>query len=201
MAKSAKGGQFERQICKELSLWWTKGEREDVFWRTAGSGARATTRAKSNRQTAGSYGDITAIDPIGKPLLDVVTVECKRGYSTQTIADLLDHSTSSAEQTYEGWFLKAIHDHQQARSKYWMLITRRNQRQGLVFIPNDFYEQLYSTSDYMISVPKMVLDVRLRSKTIGDIYVRIVGVHFSDFLKLADPDFIKDISLTESQTK
>jgi len=44
----AKGSSFEREICTILSKWWTNNERDDVFWRTAGSGARATTRSKNN---------------------------------------------------------------------------------------------------------------------------------------------------------
>jgi len=41
----AKGGEFERDISRFLSRWWTYGERDDVFWRTSASGARATTRS------------------------------------------------------------------------------------------------------------------------------------------------------------
>ncbi len=26
-----KGSAFERQICKDLGKWWTKGERDDVI--------------------------------------------------------------------------------------------------------------------------------------------------------------------------
>lgn len=76
-----KGEDFERQISKKLSLWWTDGERDDVFWRTSQSGGRATQRAKSALDTAYSYGDLTFIDPIGKPLCDLLVIEAKRGYT------------------------------------------------------------------------------------------------------------------------
>ena len=65
----AKGSQFERTVCKDLSLWWTKGKRDDVFWRTSGSGARAKTRSKTGEKTFGQYGDVQATDPIGQPLI------------------------------------------------------------------------------------------------------------------------------------
>ena len=77
----AKGSQFERDICRELSIWWTQGERDDIFWRTSGSGARATTRAKKGDATANSAGDIGYLDEIGKPFLDYFMVELKRGYT------------------------------------------------------------------------------------------------------------------------
>ena len=28
--KSAKGGQFERDICRQLSEWWSDGKRDDL---------------------------------------------------------------------------------------------------------------------------------------------------------------------------
>ena len=47
MGKSQKGGAWEREFSKYLSLWITEGERDDVFWRSSQSGGRATQRAKS----------------------------------------------------------------------------------------------------------------------------------------------------------
>jgi hypothetical protein len=76
-----KGAGFEREFCKELSLWWTEGKRDDIFWRTAGSGARATTRFKKGRRTADSYGDVKAEHEIGKPLTNHYVFSLKRGYT------------------------------------------------------------------------------------------------------------------------
>lgn len=76
-----KGSEFEREISKRLSLWWSDGKRDDIFWRTSGSGARATTRRKKSQKTAYEYGDITFTDPDGKPFIDYFLVELKRGYS------------------------------------------------------------------------------------------------------------------------
>lgn len=81
MAKSKKGPKFERDICKQLSLWWTNGKRDDVFWRTSGSGARATTRMKQKECTAFSAGDLGCIDPVGIPFIEQNLVEIKRGYT------------------------------------------------------------------------------------------------------------------------
>lgn len=49
-----KGSVFEREICKALGRWWTDGERDDIFWRTAGSGARATCRLERGKVLRGS---------------------------------------------------------------------------------------------------------------------------------------------------
>ena len=48
----AKGSSFERLICKELSLWITGGEHQDVFWRSAMSGGRSTVAMKKGDKLA-----------------------------------------------------------------------------------------------------------------------------------------------------
>jgi hypothetical protein len=73
----AKGSSFEREICKKLSLWVSEGRRDDLFWRSAMSGGRATVRSKVGKATINQLGDITAIDPLGFPLTDKFVIECK----------------------------------------------------------------------------------------------------------------------------
>ena len=79
----AKGSAFEREIAKLLSLWWSDCERDDIFWRTQTSGARATSRKRRGQDTFGQYGDIQACDPVGQPLLDCCIIEIKRPTSPQ----------------------------------------------------------------------------------------------------------------------
>jgi hypothetical protein len=131
----AKGGQFERDVCRQLSLWWTTGKRDDVFWRTAGSGARATVRKKAGRKTFGSYGDITATDPIGQPLMKLLTLELKRGYSKTSFADLLDVSQRAKQQMFAKWVQQACDAAEASGSQAWCLITKRDQRECLIFMP------------------------------------------------------------------
>lgn len=72
----AKGGAFERLICKELSLWWSKGEKKDIFAKTRGSGS-ALKRGGSKWEG----GDIGFLDPSGEPLIRAFNIECKTGYA------------------------------------------------------------------------------------------------------------------------
>jgi len=129
--KTSKGGAYEREMCRFLSLWWTGGKREDVFWRTACSGARATIRSKVNKKTFGSYGDIAVVDPIGLPLVHAFTVELKRGYPSSTAVDILDSQNSR----YLDWFKKAEATSTLAGSRSWLLIHKRDRRDALIFIP------------------------------------------------------------------
>jgi hypothetical protein len=72
-----KGGSYEREVAKTLSLWITGGARDDCFWRSAMSGGRATIQIKKGKTNKTQTGDITAIDPIGAWLTDRFMIETK----------------------------------------------------------------------------------------------------------------------------
>lgn len=74
-----KGASFERRACKSLSIWVSGGLREDVFWRSAMSGGRASlaSRRKGGRAFNAQSGDITAIHKSGHALLHAFVLECK----------------------------------------------------------------------------------------------------------------------------
>lgn len=72
----AKGSAFERTICKMLSLWISNNEHDDLFWRSAMSGGRATVRNKKGQKST-QGGDITAVHPLGNKLTDKFSIECK----------------------------------------------------------------------------------------------------------------------------
>lgn len=131
----AKGSLFERQICKELSLWWTEGKRDDIFWRTAGSGGRATSRARRRQSTANSHGDICALDPLGKPLLDALVFELKRGYNWVTLHDVVDKAPHHKKQEFEYWVDQAISSMNGAGAASWAIIHKRDQRRAMIYLP------------------------------------------------------------------
>jgi hypothetical protein len=77
MNPKAKGGKFERDVCKALSLWISGGQRQDLYWRSAMSGGRSTVAAKGGRKLNAQCGDITSVDPLGNILTDACYFECK----------------------------------------------------------------------------------------------------------------------------
>lgn len=182
MTRSLKGFQFERDLCKRLSLWWTNGESDCVFWRTSCSGGRATNRGKQGKKTKGQYGDICATDPTGQPLLDLLTLEVKRGYNKHTIADLLDRSDDAADQLYERWIKKAIHDHEQAGSFSWMLIVKRDRREPIVILPAHVFKKLSSC----LVIWEICLD--------GSIpWLELVACKLASFLHEVSPETIQQV--------
>ena len=79
----AKGGGFENEVHAELSLWFSEGERDDLFGRSDGSGGRFTRRQKKGKDTANQGGDICFCHPEGEPLIKIWSIECKTGYGAK----------------------------------------------------------------------------------------------------------------------
>lgn len=139
---SAKGGEFERGFCRELSRWWTGGEHDDFFWRTSGSGAQAKTRSKTGKRSFGQYGDIQAVHPDGRPLLEIITIECKRGYKKWNPLDILDKPANAAKQKIEEFLEQAEEDCRNAGAKYPVLVFRRDRRECCIAFPRPLYVRL-----------------------------------------------------------
>jgi hypothetical protein len=133
-----KGSAFEREICKTLSLWWTDGVRDDIFWRTASSGGRATQRSKRGKGTHGAAGDICALDPIGQPLMDLITLELKCGYPTARLDDLVERP--AGKNLWRQWIEQAERSAVQARTPYWGIIRKRSGREVMLVAEDPFFE-------------------------------------------------------------
>jgi len=124
-------------MCVQLSLWWSKGKRDDIFWRSATSGGRGTMRSRSKKMTAGGHGDICAVDPIGEPLLDLMSIELKRGYSPNTPYDLLDSYLDAYDnQIWEEWLCQAEREAKESGSYSWAIISKRDRRDPIIAIPS-----------------------------------------------------------------
>jgi hypothetical protein len=139
-----KGSNFERDICKQLSLWWTQDldtPRNDIFWRTSQSGGRATQRAKSKLLTAYSYGDMTFIDPIGKPFIDLFLVEIKRGYTNKiNPLDFLDSKKKHI--LIQDWWEKGEKEKDLASRKDTLIIFRRDQHKACMLFSRKLLTKL-----------------------------------------------------------
>jgi hypothetical protein len=184
-----KGSSYEREICKQLSKWWTDGSRDDVFWRSSQSGGRATQRAKHGLRTYGAYGDIAAVDPIGEPLLKLFTIELKRGRSHGCPNDLLDCRPSTVAKPFECALVQAIDASKRAQSRYWMLVSRRDGRQSMVFLPWMVRTDLPN----LLSGPFAVFDLLLCSSNAP---LRFVGLKLDDFLRRVSPkDICKSLKM------
>lgn len=73
-----KGAAFEREVCVMLSRWLSKGSQDDIFWRSAMSGGRATVHHRNfGKRLANQVGDISCIHPLGSHFISTFAPECK----------------------------------------------------------------------------------------------------------------------------
>ncbi len=131
----------------------TDGERTDLFWRSSQSGGRATTRRKTNRTTAGSYGDMTWTDPLGIPLLSCFTFELKNGYAKQTssIFNFIESvHADKGKLLIEKWIEKVRKEAEYARSISYALVICRGGK-TLIIYPNRFHRLIVAEGGYSCS--------------------------------------------------
>jgi hypothetical protein len=115
-------------MAKALSLWFSQGEADDWFWRSSQSGGRATQRAKSGKTTENSCGDLAAQNEEARFLLDVITIEIKRGYPKVSIADLYEKESGG----FHDFVAQAKKAADLAQTDYWMVIHKRDRRDAVV---------------------------------------------------------------------
>ena len=175
----SKGGSFEREVAVMFSMWWSGGEADDLFWRTSGSGARATVRAKRGAKTAGNHGDIGATDARGEPFTKRFPVEIKRGYNWDTVQDMVDRLSTSKQTIYEGFFEQTIRSANEAGTPYWMLIVKRDRHSAMIFTPMPVISTI---ADIIVSVHNVV---------VGDFVAH--GIRLETFFNRVSPSDILEL--------
>lgn len=135
----AKGADYERTICKQLSRWLSNGKREDLLWRSAMSGGRATVGLKQGKKHGASAGDISAIDPLGKERLTrYFTVECKHLHDMCLDRFCVEHRGPLRP------IWEEINSVASKFNRMPMLIARQDRFETLCFVDQAGYLALYS---------------------------------------------------------
>ncbi len=188
---SSKGSTFERDICRKLSLWFSEGQRDDIFWRTAGSGARGTVRGKAGKTTYGAYGDIQAVDPAGEPLMRCFTFELKKGYPRATITDAIDTIQQGKKlPEFVQFVLQAKRSQALAKSHSWAVIHKRDNKHTTITMPycqpwaDILKDCRYRTIIYL----KFKLHGHEPEK------LNVMQCRLEDFLRLCSPSMIKELA-------
>lgn len=186
----AKGGQFERLVCDNLSHWWTGGTTASVFWRTSNSGGRATIRKEKGHTTSNAHGDICSTDPITQEFMKVFCLELKRGYKDACLSEFLDATKAGGikglNQVKE-WITKAERDRAAAGAANWMLVIRRDRRHEVLVMLLSTYKQLTAAGAVWSSCVGPILTLATDEGTYK-------AVRFSDWLKCVTPKHVKRIA-------
>lgn len=151
----AKGGQYERDISVILSLWWSDNDRDDLFWRTSGSGARATVRGKKGLKTKANYGDVHSTCADSEPFTDIFVVEIKKGYN-KGLSLLILIDGKQKEPLLMKWWNKLERERKQANRKYGLLIIRRDNMKPIIVMTSELLGRLeinsYEWDDDLIQI-------------------------------------------------
>lgn len=181
----SKGGDFERCCAKDLSLWWTEGKDDRVFWRTHGSGMLGHLSAVVEEQ-----GDLMSVKEIGRPFTEHMHVEIRTGRSVRWV-DLVygDVKTSGLRRFLNEGVEKAK---KSKRVPFWMFreIGRKvlvilfgvwgEERLGdlkplLIFWHDDCWYSLFDWEDFKKNVPPNVFAACWAGGQIMDLDDRFVG--------------------------
>lgn len=127
--KSAKSGSmFERKFCRDLSLWFSQGRHDDIFYRSCGSGGRATKKGTSLHQ-----GDVCSFRESGFDLTNLFMIELK-GYTTLPIFSFFGCSTGKVAK----WWQKLAKSAEKYEKIPWLVLKVRNERCFLNVFPGSF---------------------------------------------------------------
>lgn len=205
MPKAYKGSDFERTICRTLSKWWTNDigdePRDDVFWRSSQSGGRATQRFKKGLSTFGSFGDLTAVDPIGGPLIKFFTIELKRGSSYGTLGDLFDAAETSCQRPFEACLEQAIRSHKEAGSVGWLLITRRDRRIPIAYFEPKVLQCLDDWKRIVFTAPSILFKVSINDSRGRAIPIKVACLPLEVFLaRVTREQIIECLEYAEKET-
>lgn len=162
-----KGPAFEREICKSLSLWISGGERDDIFWRTAMSGGRATIGLRAGKKRDAQAGDISAIHSLGERLLNHVVVDTKWYGDIQFLGAVFN----DRGRVYSWWHELLVHA--DSFGKKPMLIVRQNGYPVFVMLTPWSFERLFGlTYDHAsMVIPRMDCYVVLYDRFVSDAVV------------------------------
>ena len=124
----AKGAGFERKVCEQLSRMIQPDTDETLFWRSAISGGRSTTRHKKGKKDATQAGDITCVHPDGNWLTAHFFIECKHVRNLQIQSGLLDGRGDLAK------FWRTAVEQAKRHGKHPMLIAKQNRSLTLMLL-------------------------------------------------------------------
>ncbi len=174
MNSKRKGGAFEREIARSLSLWISNGLRDDLLWRSSMSGGRATIGLKGGIKRRAQVGDLSAISAEGELLLNHVVIEIK----SYRELNLFSGIVSDGGRLYRFWHL--LKEISAAFDRQPMLVAKQNLMPTLCLLPSEVSYELFGLTDDHVSavLPRwgasvFLFDCFLREAKVPDRFVQI----------------------------
>jgi hypothetical protein len=141
-----KGGAFEREIAKTLSLWITHGKEKDLLHRSQSSGAESTiNKSKTHGGDLSLYNHESKYAKDGQRFIRVICVECKHYKEGNFIREWYGKGSHMKK-----WWIKLCEEASRC-SKYPMLIVRINNTSDMVFFQNQGNPDLFGLTRYILA--------------------------------------------------
>ena len=175
----AKGGDFERDVAKQLTVWLAGKPKPYMFWRMPASGGLATI----HEECVGLAGDIRAIHPDGEFLTDIFTIECKTGYPRTSF---WQHFKGIKNFNLEAFWLQACGEAIGSNRRP-MLIYRKKGNKPLIGITDDVASEISEVAD-LCEMPSIFMNWPM-IKNIQSMYL----FPFEEFLEAVGPEEIKKV--------
>ena len=183
----SKGGSFEREVSKALTIWLTGVEKPYMFWRMPGSGGLATIHEECRELS----GDIRSLSRDGEFLTQAFSIECKTGYAKTSF---WQHFKNLKNFGIKEFWKQAIHDAAKS-GKSPMLIYRKKGKQIIVGITATDNAKLERSTALLRSLSAITLqfeqDIYRRPEDDG-VLPTIVFYDFYQFLNIVEPVYIKE---------
>lgn len=146
---------------------------------------------KSGKTTFGSYGDIAFVDPIGAPLLELFTIELKRGSSHSHPGDLIDFKPENEKHISSQCLAQAYRSHRDAGSHAWMMIGRRDHRVAVCYIDQSL-GVLKEESRAFARANCVKFNIKVRRKNSSPLHLKFVALSLQSFLERVSPKQIME---------
>lgn len=111
---ASKGAAYERTLAVMLSLWLTDNQREDVLWRTAMSGGRATVARRKGRSAEAQAGDLQPTDKVADWFCSTFLIEAKRYKSFEWARDVTEARSARPAKATQRVLEVALHTQDEA---------------------------------------------------------------------------------------
>lgn len=133
----AKGGEWERDVCKFLSKWINGEQKPYVFWRGRGSGGMFTV---SEGDVGEKFsGDIYPVREEGKFLTDIFSIECKSGYKEASLDKFL--KCNKSDPIREFWE-QCVDDAKKAGKRSMLIFKKKGYPTPWLGISYEVYQML-----------------------------------------------------------
>jgi hypothetical protein len=145
-----KGGAWERAASVALSVWISKSfgdARDDLIWRSAGSGSRATKAKKTGKSRGSQAGDLVANDERAQKFLELFLVECK-SYANIRLEGLIWRSSAKPLNICFDAPIEQAREH----AKWPLLVLKQNQRTPILVLPRKIAKLVTDSSGLSATV-------------------------------------------------